>query len=136
MIKLNQGDTSDIIVLEDEAGSIISDIEWTAELVVVSSENNIRPLIKKTFAKDFDSNVFYTILYPEETVKLVPGRYVISYQITNKKLGYRKEIKDKLRVDKQIVWNNNDDEFKFTIPGYCIYTDDGEFPKEYCFLLN
>lgn len=136
MIKLNQGDTSDIIVLEDESGSIISDVNWTAELVIVSSENNTRPLIKKIFAKDLEANVFYTVLYPKETIKLNPGRYVISYQITNKKLGYRKEIKDKLRINKQIVWNNNEDEFGFTIPGYCIYTDNGSFPKEDCFLLN
>lgn len=133
MIKINQGDTSEILVLEDSSGSDISDTNWYAEVVVTASEESIRPLIKKDMAKDLDANVFYTLLFPYETIKLVPGRYIISFQITNKKLGFRKEIKDKLRINKQIVWNKNSDEFNCTLPGYCIYTKDNKFPEEYTF---
>lgn len=136
MIKLNQGDTSDIIVLEDKSGPDLRDENWEAELTVVSSNDNIRPLIRKYFAKDIKSNIFFTILFPRETVKLVPGRYIIAFQITNVKLGYRKEIRDKLLVKPQVVWNRNNEEFYCELPAKCIYTKDGNFPDDNEFRLG
>lgn len=129
MISIYQGDTTDIIVLEDTSKPDLSDKNWEAELTVVDSSSG-RTLIRKKFAKDLESNVFFTMLFPRETIKLPVGRYVMGYQVTNVKLGYRKEIKDKLRVKEQYVWDKNPDEFYCEIPGFCIYTKDGSFPSD------
>jgi len=129
MISLFQGDTSDIIVLEDTSKPDLSDLNWEAELTVVDSASG-RTLIRKKFARDLESNVFFTLLFPRETIKLPAGRYIIAYQVTNVKLGYRKEIKDKLRIKDQSVWNKNPEEFYCELPGFCIYTKDGSFPVD------
>lgn len=136
MIIINQGDTSDILILEDISQLDISSNDWEAILTIVDSEDQVRPLIVKKFSKDLENNIFFTLLLPNETIKLIPGRYIMGFQISNENLSYRKEIKDKLRVKKQVVWNKNNEEFNGTMPAFCIYTKDGSIPIERNIILN
>ena len=128
MIKVYQGDTSDIIVLQSHESFKLTD-DWNAQLVVVSSTDNVRPLLTKCFSKDKIKNIFYTALLPNETSSLPVGKYILGFQITNENNCYRKEIHEKLKIMPQVVWNTNTE----PTSGYCLpvcpYTTDGQPPS-------
>jgi len=104
MIKVNQGDTSDIIALTS-SGDFKMTKEWSAKLVIVSSKSNTRPLLEKCFTKDYVNNRFYTALLPNETGILIPGNYIMGFQIENELFCYRKEIHEKLKILPQVVFS-------------------------------
>lgn len=104
MYTIYQGDSSDIIKVNMSVD--ISDELWEGELVVVNSLTNLRPLIKKSFDKDLNTNSFYTFLSPTETHKLRPGMYILAWQIRNESLNFSKEYQDKLRVKNQVIFSS------------------------------
>ena len=128
MIKVYQGDTSDIIVLQSHESFVLTD-DWNAQLVIVSSTDNVRPLLTKCFSKDKEKNIFYTALLPTETSQLPAGKYVLGFQITNDKYCYRKEIHEKLKIMPQVVWNTTSENPSGYCPPVCPYTTDGLPPS-------
>jgi hypothetical protein len=101
MITIFQGDSSDIITISSR--NLILDDEWTARLVVVVSEDDPFPLVCKPFSKDEGGTKFFTTLLPEETEILEPGIYCIGMEVENRSLNFRRELRAKLRVKRQIV---------------------------------
>jgi len=102
MISLYQGDSSDLIVLKEKSGTIL-DSNWNAKLVVVRSEKSPEPLIEKLFDKNSDNTAFVCVLEPAETTNLEPGEYIIGMEVENSSLKFRREVREKLRVMRQVV---------------------------------
>lgn len=133
MLKVYQGDTSDIIELKSHE-SLILDEHWQAKLVVIESTKSPRPLLSKCFSKDKIRNVFYTALLPHETETLVAGKYIVAFQIENTELHYRREIHEKLKIMPQAVFKNVS--ASDSIDSECPYTENGTLPEDDIFYIG
>jgi hypothetical protein len=72
-------------------------------MVITPSTNDLQVILQKRLAKDSVKKVFFTILSPEETSKMIPGKYVVAFEVTNEDIMYRRETHDKIRVVPQVV---------------------------------
>lgn len=107
MLKIYQGDSSDVLTLKGDSRLVLDD-NWLAFLVVVFDEDTSQtPIITKRMCKDPENCIFYSMLTPQETSLLEPGKYIIGFQIENPCLNFKKEIHEKMKVLKQVVWKNS-----------------------------
>lgn len=105
-IRLFQGDSSKVIkVTPNLAGGNIMDPTWKCVMAV--TDDSGRAFIKKQMNKDSREQSFVSFLQPDETIKLIPGRYTLAFQITNEDLGYRQEMHDTLKVKPQVIWDED-----------------------------
>lgn len=109
-VVLNRGDSSDRLVVKEKNGMLF-DTMWTCKCIVVSAAVRRRDelssiLITKNMILCDEKNKFHTTLTPSETDTLVPGDYVIAFQLENNALNFRRELSDTLRVKPDMVPNS------------------------------